>query len=105
MVAIDAVLAHIPVESRGSAFRDCELYVTIEPCVMCASALRQLGMMVVMTASPLEFKRVVFGASNPRFGGCGSVFSVHKTQYVAFLRGSNHFLEHCRDQNMKVLNA
>ncbi|BFZ57047.1 tRNA(adenine34) deaminase [Savitreella phatthalungensis] len=42
------------------------LYVTIEPCLMCAAALRQL-----------RIERVVFGAGNERFGGCGSVFSIH----------------------------
>lgn len=33
---------------------------------MCGSALRQVGI-----------KRVVFGAGNERFGGNGSVLSVH----------------------------
>lgn len=41
------------------------LYVTVEPCVMCAAALRLLRI-------PL----VVFGCSNERFGGCGSVLDV-----------------------------
>lgn len=41
-------------------------YVTIEPCIMCASAIAQLGV-----------KRAVFGASNDRFGGCGSVLSLN----------------------------
>lgn len=41
------------------------LYVTVEPCVMCASALRQVGI-----------GRVVYGAGNDRFGGCGSVLDV-----------------------------
>lgn len=45
--------------------RNVTLYVTIEPCVMCASALSSLGL-----------KRCVFGASNPKFGGCGSILSV-----------------------------
>ena len=45
-------------------------YVTIEPCIMCASAIAQIGV-----------ARVVFGASNERFGGCGSVLSVHDQQY------------------------
>jgi tRNA(Arg) A34 adenosine deaminase TadA len=31
-------------ESSRSFWKDVTLYVTIEPCVMCASALRQLGM-------------------------------------------------------------
>mmetsp|Transcript_42919 Transcript_42919/g.134686 ORF Transcript_42919/g.134686 Transcript_42919/m.134686 type:complete len:156 (-) Transcript_42919:130-597(-) len=48
------------------ALRGCELYVTCEPCIMCAAALGRLGV-----------ARVVFGCHNPRFGGCGSVLSVH----------------------------
>lgn len=47
-------------------FRRSTLYVTLEPCIMCASALRIC-----------KFGRVVYGACNDRFGGCGSVLSVH----------------------------
>ncbi|EJU06078.1 cytidine deaminase-like protein [Dacryopinax primogenitus] len=43
------------------------LYVTVEPCIMCSSALRQL-----------EISRVVYGCSNPRFGGCGGVWAVNE---------------------------
>ena len=46
--------------------RECTLYVTVEPCVMCASTLRQLGI-----------KKVYFGAVNDKFGGTGGVFSIH----------------------------
>lgn len=46
--------------------RECTLYVTVEPCVMCASLLRQLGI-----------KKVFFGAVNDKFGGTGGVFSIH----------------------------
>ncbi|KAJ3097200.1 hypothetical protein HDU97_005085 [Phlyctochytrium planicorne] len=46
--------------------RDCDLYVTVEPCIMCAGALRLANI-----------KRVYFGCRNDRFGGCGSVFSIH----------------------------
>lgn len=42
------------------------LYVTVEPCIMCASALRQLGI-----------KEVYYGCGNERFGGCGSVLGVN----------------------------
>lgn len=42
------------------------LYVTVEPCVMCASLLRQMGI-----------KKVYFGAVNDKFGGTGGVFSIH----------------------------
>ncbi|KAG6825301.1 tRNA(adenine34) deaminase, partial [Arthromyces matolae] len=43
------------------------LYVTVEPCIMCASALRQMGI-----------KEVFFGCGNDRFGGCGSVLGVNE---------------------------
>ncbi|KAJ3808950.1 cytidine deaminase-like protein [Lentinula aff. lateritia] len=42
------------------------LYVTVEPCIMCASALRQLGI-----------REVFYGCGNERFGGCGSVLGVN----------------------------
>ncbi|AEO64947.1 f1c30c48-de3e-41b2-bd67-83cf0e89a9ba [Thermothielavioides terrestris] len=50
-----------------SIIRECTLYVTVEPCVMCASLLRQLGI-----------KKVYFGAVNDKFGGTGGVFRIHK---------------------------
>lgn len=44
---------------------DITLYVTIEPCVMCAGA-------IVLARIP----RVVFGVYDPKFGGGGSVFQI-----------------------------
>lgn len=41
---------------------DCELFVTLEPCAMCAMALMHA-----------RFKRVVFGAFDPKTGAAGSV--------------------------------
>ncbi|ODP30878.1 tRNA-specific adenosine deaminase [Pandoraea sp. ISTKB] len=41
---------------------DCELYVTLEPCVMCAGAIMHA-----------RIKRVVYGAADPKTGACGSV--------------------------------
>ena len=41
---------------------DCELYVTLEPCPMCAGAILQA-----------RIPRVVFGARDSKFGACGSV--------------------------------
>lgn len=44
---------------------DCELFVTLEPCAMCAGA-------IVYS----RIKRVVFGAYDKRFGACGSKLNV-----------------------------
>ena len=44
---------------------DTTLYVTLEPCAMCAGALIQA-----------RVKRVVYGAGDSRNGACGSVFEV-----------------------------
>ncbi|XP_052607043.1 tRNA-specific adenosine deaminase 2 [Peromyscus californicus insignis] len=67
MVAIDQVLdwcrrhSHSPAE----VFEHTVLYVTVEPCIMCAAALRLMKI-------PL----VVYGCQNERFGGCGSVLNI-----------------------------
>ncbi|ESQ30755.1 hypothetical protein EUTSA_v10012316mg [Eutrema salsugineum] len=47
-------------------FSKCVLYVTCEPCIMCASALSFLGI-----------KEVYYGCANDKFGGCGSILSLH----------------------------
>ncbi|KAL3934664.1 MAG: hypothetical protein SGARI_003290 [Bacillariaceae sp.] len=52
-----------------SIFASCELFVTCEPCIMCAAALATVGI-----------KRVVFGCKNDRFGGCGSLLHLHKPE-------------------------
>ena len=44
---------------------DCEMYVTLEPCSMCAGALVWSRM-----------KRLYFGAEDSKGGGCGSVFDI-----------------------------
>ncbi len=61
---------------------DCELYVTLEPCVMCAGA-------VVYS----RLKRVVFGAYDLRFGACGTALNVahndklnHRAEIVGGVR-------------------
>ncbi len=59
LVALLAVPAGVPPAALA-------LHVTIEPCIMCAAALRRWGV-----------GRVYYGAANERFGGCGSVAAVH----------------------------
>ena len=44
---------------------DSVLYVTLEPCAMCAGA-------IVLARVP----RVVYGATDPKAGACGSVFDI-----------------------------
>jgi tRNA(adenine34) deaminase len=44
---------------------ECEIYVTLEPCPMCAMALLHA-----------RVKRVVYGASDPKAGAAGSVIDV-----------------------------
>lgn len=43
----------------------CTLYVTLEPCTMCSGAL-------VLS----RIDRIVFGATDPKTGACGSVYNV-----------------------------
>jgi tRNA-specific adenosine deaminase 2 len=53
-----------------SEFRDSQLFVTCEPCIMCAAALTKMGV-----------RRVVFGCHNDRFGGNGSILSLQLAPY------------------------
>ena len=44
---------------------DCDLYVTLEPCAMCAGAIMHA-----------RIRRLVFGARDPKTGACGSVIDL-----------------------------
>lgn len=62
----ELVALHKAAKKRKSwRLSDCTLYVTLEPCVMCAGAIQQS-----------RIHRVVFGASDPKGGGVKSLFSI-----------------------------
>jgi len=71
--SIQDPIAHAEILAINSAataqaswrLNECTLYVTVEPCPMCAGA-------ILLS----RISTVVFGASDPRLGACGSVFHV-----------------------------
>ena len=71
-----SALAHAEVEAIGEACRnlggwrlwECTLYVTLEPCPMCAGAIVQA-----------RIPRVVAGCMNPKAGCAGSVLNILNT--------------------------
>ena len=54
----------------GWRLHRCDLYVTLEPCPMCAGAIINS-----------RIKRVVFGAYDPKAGSCGSVNNLFSFPY------------------------
>jgi tRNA(adenine34) deaminase len=80
-IATNDPTAHAEIEALRAGGRtlgsyrltDCTLYVTLEPCVMCAAAIVHA-----------RVRRVVFGTWDPRAGGAGSIVDVFA------LPGLNH---------------
>ena len=78
-------LAHAELEAIDAACRrlggwqlvGCTLYVTLEPCPMCAGAIINS-----------RIERVVQGALNPKAGSCGSIINLFELRY-------NHHPEIC----------
>ncbi|NXU62582.1 ADAT2 deaminase, partial [Horornis vulcanius] len=73
MVAIDQVLDWCKQHKRDyrEVFPQLVLYVTVEPCIMCAAAVRLMSIL----SSCLTL-------GNSRFGGCGSVLSISSDDMV-----------------------
>ncbi len=61
MIAITQAAAHL----ANERLNECDLYVTIEPCSMCVGAMI-LG----------RFRAVIYGASDPKTGACGSAIDL-----------------------------
>ncbi|KAG7391540.1 hypothetical protein PHYPSEUDO_004610 [Phytophthora pseudosyringae] len=66
IVAIESIAAQFG-DKASEVLAGCTLYVTCEPCIMCAGALAHVFI-----------KRVYFGCHNDRFGGCSSVLNLHE---------------------------
>ena len=77
MIARNDPTAHAEILALRDAARhlgnyrlvDCELFVTLEPCAMCAGAMMHA-----------RIARVIFGASDPKTGACGSVVDLFAEQ-------------------------
>lgn len=63
-------------EMRNYRLVDCELFVTVEPCAMCAGAITHA-----------RIRRLIYGADDPKAGGVQSVVEVLNHQ------GLNHQVE------------
>jgi tRNA(adenine34) deaminase len=57
---------------------DCELFVTLEPCLMCAGAIMHA-----------RIARLVYGASDPKTGACGSVVDAFGERRLNYHTGVN----------------
>jgi len=71
---------------------DCSLYVTLEPCVMCAGAIQHA-----------RIARVVYGASDAKTGACGSVidlFAEPRLNHHAVVTGGI-----CADASIRMLQS
>ena len=83
---------------------DCELYVTLEPCAMCAGAIMHA-----------RIAKLVYGASDPKTGVCGSLMDLfaerrinHHTEVVGGVLGDecgrllSEFFEQRRRMNKEA---
>ena len=61
MIAITAACNHI----KSKFLEECDLYVTLEPCVMCTGS--------ILLA---RIKNLYFGTFEPKFGACGSLYNI-----------------------------
>ena len=78
MIALTAAAA----ERESWRLEDCTLYVTLEPCTMCAGA-------IVLA----RVDRLVYGATDPKAGACTSLYTIP----------TDRRLNHCVDVTAGVL--
>ncbi|MBU1101414.1 MAG: nucleoside deaminase [Bacteroidetes bacterium] len=61
ILAITAACNHL----QSKVLSDCDLYVTVEPCVMCTGALMLS-----------RINNLYFSVFEPKFGACGSLYNI-----------------------------
>jgi tRNA(adenine34) deaminase len=61
MIAITAAANHI----GDWRLNECDIYVTVEPCIMCTGAILNA-----------RFKNLFFAEFDPKFGACGSLYNL-----------------------------
>lgn len=61
MLALTAASNHL----QTKILEECDLYVTLEPCVMCTGA-------ILLS----RIKNLYFGTFEPKFGACGSLYNI-----------------------------
>nr|CAB3220009.1 tRNA-specific adenosine deaminase 2-like [Phallusia mammillata] len=76
MVAIDDAMCNMKTDNILEVFSESALYVTVEPCIMCAASLRSIGI-----------QTIYYGCKNERFGGCGSVLHIHTDEALTASTG------------------
>lgn len=76
-ISLNDPTAHAEIQAMREAAKhlgnyrlvDCTLYVTLEPCAMCSGAIQHS-----------RIARLVYGASDPKTGCCGSVINLMTEQ-------------------------
>ncbi|QDC43797.1 tRNA adenosine(34) deaminase TadA [Methylophilus medardicus] len=76
-ISLNDPTAHAEIQAMRAAAQllgnyrlvDCTLYVTLEPCAMCSGAIQHA-----------RIARLVYGASDPKTGCCGSVVNLMAEQ-------------------------
>jgi tRNA(Arg) A34 adenosine deaminase TadA len=87
---------NLPIKINDNSYFDLKklmnesaLFVSCEPCIMCAYAL-----------SLINIKEVYFGCSNDKFGGNGSIVSIHKFNLWTYKSeggfSKNHAIQYLR---------
>ncbi|OII71736.1 cytidine and deoxycytidylate deaminase family protein [Cryptosporidium ubiquitum] len=66
-----------------------DLFVTVEPCIMCIGFIDQLGI-----------NKIFFGCKNYRFGGCGSVLDYHHLNKISKITLTSGI---CENETIKIL--